>query len=111
MSSTDHPFDRGFEAMKHPVRRRVFLALSDDNPMQVDDVGESPEPTDVHDIVTDGEEKIALIHVHLPKLADADLIDWDRANRIVRRGPNWEEIQPLIQLINGHRERLPDTHT
>lgn len=36
-------------------------------------------------------------------------IEWDRDSGELSKGPNWEEIAPLLRLIHEHREELPDT--
>jgi len=52
-------------------------------------------------------ETIALLHNHLPKLADSGFIDWDRDRQVVTRGPRFGEIEPLIELMVDHRDELP----
>lgn len=49
-----------------------------------------------------------LHHVHLPKLADAGYIEHDRETGEVRRGPKFDEIAPLLQLMANHPDELPD---
>jgi len=36
------------------------------------------------------------------------LIDWDRQSGELSKGPNWNEIAPLLQLIADNRDELPD---
>lgn len=48
-----------------------------------------------------------LFHDHLPKLDDAGFIDWNRTRGVVRRGPRFPEIAPLIGLLNVHWSGLP----
>lgn len=36
------------------------------------------------------------------------LIEWDREAGQVRRGPDWKEIDPLLNLIQNHRDELTD---
>lgn len=43
--------------------------------------------------------RIVLHHKHLPMLADAGYITWDRAADIVERGPQFDEIRSLIELF------------
>lgn len=49
----------------------------------------------------------ALYHVHLPKLAEAAYIEWDADTQTIRRGPNFDEIAPLLQLMADHEDELP----
>lgn len=46
-----------------------------------------------------------LHHTHLPKLEAANIIEID--DGVIRRGPNWDEIEPLLTIIDENRERLP----
>lgn len=48
-----------------------------------------------------------LYHNHLPKLADAGYIKWDRKNDVIRRGPRLAAIAPLISLMQRHADELP----
>lgn len=43
-----------------------------------------------------------LHHVHLPKLAHAGYIEWDRDSNVVARGPRYNEIEPLLELLREH---------
>jgi len=52
--------------------------------------------------------QVNLEHVHLPKLADMGFIEWDRESGDLSKGPNWDEIAPLLQLMYDHQDELPD---
>lgn len=95
--------DELFDVLSHPYRRRILTRLSDHNPR---DEGEFDQRAlaseDDPDLPDDG-----LFHNHLPKLDDAGFIDWDRENGVVRRGPRFREIAPLIDLMVEHRDELP----
>ncbi len=47
-------------------------------------------------------------HVHLPKLEEYGFIEWDRDSHEVRKGPKFNEIQPLLELLVSHSDELPD---
>lgn len=47
-------------------------------------------------------------HVHLPKLEEKGFIKWEREANVIRAGPQFEEIQPLLQLMHDHADELPD---
>ncbi|WP_276272544.1 DUF7344 domain-containing protein [Haloarcula litorea] len=53
-------------------------------------------------------ELVELHHTHLPKLADADVIEWDRETGVVTRGPAFDEVEPFTRLLADNREALPD---
>jgi len=48
-------------------------------------------------------------HGNLPQLADANYIKWDRDTDLVWRGPRFDDLRPLLELLWGHRSELPDT--
>lgn len=53
------------------------------------------------------ETKAALVHTHLPKLAEAGYIEWDRESGTIEKGPAFDEIEPLLELIEENAEELP----
>lgn len=52
--------------------------------------------------------KQELYHTHLPKLAEAGFINWDPESGLITRGPRFEEIGPLLRLMNDHQDELPE---
>ncbi|WP_226480326.1 DUF7344 domain-containing protein [Natrinema amylolyticum] len=46
-------------------------------------------------------------HVHLPKLAEYGFIEWDREDHVVTKGPRFDDVRPLLELVDGQRERAP----
>lgn len=48
-----------------------------------------------------------LSHVHLPKLEDSGLIEWDSEAGTVSRGPAFEEVEPVLRLLAANADRLP----
>jgi len=96
--------DRMFAVLSHPYRRRILLLVSEHNPraedeFAVDDL--STEDDDIELLTTE------LYHVHLPRLAEAGYIDWDREAATIRRGPKFDEIAPLLRLMYTHQDELP----
>jgi hypothetical protein len=53
------------------------------------------------------ESEIALVHNHLPKLEETGYIEWDRDTDEISKGPRFEEIEPLLELIENHADELP----
>lgn len=102
-------FDRALSALGSRQRRQLLVALLDHDP-QSD--GETVAVSERFDPVTDGGDParpdIRFAHVHLPKLTDLGYITWDREAGRVGRGPNWSEIEPLLELLRSHDEDLPD---
>jgi len=97
--------DRMFDALRHPYRRRILLLVSEHNPREEDEfsVGDLATEDDDLELLT-----TELYHAHLPKLAESGYIDWDEETQTIRRGPNFEEVAPLLRLMTEHRDDLPD---
>lgn len=94
-----------FQALAHPYRRQLLVALLDHNPQDDSDV----DPLDI--FVSDGESdafETELRHSHLPALEAKGFITWDRDTGEISKGPNWESIQPLMELIHENRDSLPE---
>ena len=53
------------------------------------------------------ETKAALVHNHLPKLEAAGYIEWDKESGTIEKGPEFDEIEPLLELIEQHSDELP----
>jgi hypothetical protein len=85
--------------LSHPHRRRVLTLISRRNPRDEAEFAPDAPAGDVG--------AISLQHNHLPKLADAGFIDWDRERQRVMRGPRFDEIAPLLDLLHAHRDELP----
>lgn len=94
-----------FDILSHPARRRLLVALDAQNPRDEDDLASNS-------IAGDGENlellEQEMYHSHLPKLEEAGFINWDRDRGTITRGPRFEEIEPLIKLMNDHQDELPD---
>ena len=94
-----------FDALCHPYRRRILLLVGEHNPR---DEGEfsvevlATEDEDLELLTTE------LYHAHLSKLAEPGYIEWDEDLHSVRRGPNFDEIAPLLRLTNDHRDEFPE---
>lgn len=96
--------DRALSALANKHRRRLLVALLEHNPQNDVPVTES---------VHAGEKEFEVLrdemfHIHLPKLEDAGFIRWDREAHTVSRGPQFDEIRPLLELIHDHADELPD---
>jgi len=44
-----------------------------------------------------------LVHVQRRRL-----LEWDRRNHEVVKGPNFEAIRPLLELLDDHQDELPE---
>jgi len=96
--------DDVLDALGDVQRRKLLVGLLDHNPQD-----------DTPVVVADSEQDqdamrrlISMQHVHLPKLEEYGFIEWDQDTHEVRKGPNFEEIQPLLELLASHSDELPD---
>lgn len=97
--------DEYLQALTDTHRRRLLVALLEHNP-QRDTVA---VPEDVHE----GEKALETLqtkfyHSHLPRLEEAGFIRWNRDTHEVVKGPRFEEIRPLLELMRDHADELPD---
>lgn len=90
-------FDDCLRALEHERRRAVVTALTDaDSPHSVATLADG-----------DARRRLALMHIHLPMLADGGYVDWDRDTGGVRPGPRFGELVALLALLRIHEDDLP----
>ncbi|MFC4439494.1 MULTISPECIES: DUF7344 domain-containing protein [Natrialbaceae] len=100
--SSKSSLDAILDVLTDGDRRRLLVALlernSQDRPsLQLpDDIALEEEQLESLDV--------RMHHVHLPKLEEAGLIEWDRATNEVQRGPQFEEVRPLLAPIRDQIE-------
>lgn len=96
--------NESFEVLSHPCRRRILTRLFESNPRDEDGF----DPIELASRAGDPElVGVELHHVHLPKLAESGFIDWNRDENVIRRGPRFDEIVPLLRLTANYRDELP----
>lgn len=96
--------DRLFDALAHHHRRRILLEVADrDQALPTASVVER-----VGDGVGDGDDpQVTLYHRHLPKLAAVGYVEWNRDSGTLRRGGNFDEVAPVLQMFTDNGETLP----
>ena len=97
-----HSFDVMVDALSNVQRRKLLVALlehdpQDDSPVVTDDESEQ-------DAVA---QLVKMNHVPLPKLEEHGFIEWDRENDEVSKGPAFDGIRPLLELLVAHEDELP----
>lgn len=99
--------DRVLAVLRHGRRRRVLTRLADapdGGPLRVADV----RPDRVDDTGVAGEPLATeLRHVHLPKLAAAGYVEWDREAGELHLGPAYDEVGPFVDLLRANADALP----
>lgn len=97
--------DEIFRLLSHVDRRRLLVALLDHDPQR-------DEPISVLDDLQVGDRderrfQVAMVHSHLPLLEDAAVVMWDRDSHEVLAGPRFEDVRPLLELLDEHAADLP----
>lgn len=95
-------FDEMLAAVADTHRRTLLLALLEENPQDESPVGNDDSDDDAVEQLTQ------MRYVHLPKLVEYGFINWDKEASEVTKGPNFEEIRPLLELLRDHEDELPD---
>lgn len=54
-----------------------------------------------------GELPMRLHHVHIPKLDDAGVVDWNRQRGVVTRGERFDAVEPTLTLLADNPSKLP----
>lgn len=93
-------WDRVLDVLSHRQRRLILFMLARGEP-----VTESGLQVRGSDDARRGEN--AVRHIHLPKLAEAGYVDWDRDTGAITKGPRYDEVEPLLELIENHSDELP----
>ncbi len=97
--------DDALDALAHVQRRKLLVALLDHNPQDDSPVVIAPHETDAEAMM----RIMKMDHVHLPKLVDYGFIEWDRDKNEVAKGPNFDEIRPMLELLDDHHDELPES--
>jgi len=91
------------DALANVQRRKLLVALLEHNPQDDDPV-----------VIADSESEsdavkrlLSMQHVHLPKLVEYGFIEWNKDTHEVMKGPNFDEIRPLLELLDNHEDELP----
>ena len=101
----DEGFDNALHALSDKYRRQLLLSLLEHNPQDDND-------HDPLNLLSETEEaevlQSELVHKHLPKLDDMGYISWNRTTNKISKGPNWDDVSPLLKLMYTNQDELPD---
>lgn len=96
--------DSLLDALGHGDRRWLLRAL-----LKADSEGDLPIEIDQLDHEsTDTALRLSMHHVHLPKLDDRGFVDANLDQYSVTTGPRFDEMKPLLELLDTNRHLLPD---
>lgn len=96
-------FDRLLDALQSRPRRQLLVNLARKNPRD--------EADQLDELTVEGDEAAFLTrlhHVDLPKLDEMGFVEWDRRTGEITRGPQFDEIRPVIEMMIRHADELPD---
>lgn len=104
--ASDKPsMDTVLDVLAARYRRRLLMALLEHNPQDDDDtqipIDEALDEEDAKSL------RIAIKHGHLPKLEELGFVEWSRDENLVRKGPRFEDVKPLLELMDDHADELP----
>lgn len=92
-----------FGALEDEHRRELLLDLLESNPQTV--ATQIPAGGETAQAAVDQELQIAMYHTHLPKLEDQGFVRWDKDTGKVVKGPQFEEIRPLLECVRELTKR------
>jgi len=95
--------DEIVDTLRHPIRRRLLFSLYE----QGQDASELPLQQISGLSFEEENIRTKLYHVHLPKLEEKGYVRWDGDEHIITKGPEWNEIEPLLRLVYNHLNELP----
>ena len=103
VAATSPRLDEALDALGNVHRRRLLMGLRRRRRARLDAA--------TRDAAVGGGRdrdrlKVELFHVHLPKLADAGFVEWNRRRGSVARGPRFDEIEPLLRFLDEHASEL-----
>lgn len=102
--------DRIFESLSHPRRRCVLYCLRDQEPRAVADLAtevaawEQGVPVGEVSEATSRRIQADLRHVHLPKLEDDKLLEYDFRSGTVRYGTRSDALDEFVDLATEFEE-------
>lgn len=116
--------DEMFEALANVRRRRLLVGLLYHDPQPVPELtGEDRKLLGANESLldelldrprgstSDDTALVQLYHVHLPMLAENGFIEWQRDAHVVTKGPQFDDLEPLLRLLDAHRVDPPAMET
>jgi cytochrome c553 len=92
---------KSFEALADGQRREVLFSMHSKPTGNRDSMAVATLCGRTHET-----EASELHHVHLPKLEDYGLIEWNRTSDLIAKGPRFDEIEPLLDVLADNQEVL-----
>lgn len=103
LDGQSHSIDGYLDALANGERRALLYALLTHNPQSDTPAVVSAFESEPHDRV------VRMKHVHLPKLEDHGLVVWNRERAEVSKGPKFDDLRQLLELMHDHEvDPLPE---
>lgn len=94
--------DNAFNALAHEDRRRLLIALLEDNPQP--DTGAVSVDGGSGSVSATQQLDVQMYHQHLPKLEDYGYIKWNKDANEVVKGSRFDELRPLLACVADHAD-------
>ncbi|MFC6954576.1 DUF7344 domain-containing protein [Halorubellus litoreus] len=100
------PLERVFDILRNERRQRVlgYLAVTDDDVIRIGDLAEHVAAIEndmpVNALSSQQRKRVyvALYQCHLPKMADAGVIEFDKDRGTIEVGPNADQLRPYLDI-------------
>ena len=88
------------DALRVRSRRVILMSL----------LGDTTEIsiTTLEDVIDHENAQMRLQHSDLPRLVDAGYIEWGGESDTISTGPNFSEVEPLVQLLKEYNTAFPE---
>jgi len=87
--------DEYLRVLAHEHRRQLLTIL-----LERGDQAEVAIPEAVVRDDTDRDTvRLSFHHIHVPKLDELGLVEWDRDAGVVTKGPNFDDVRSLIEAV------------
>ncbi|WP_323675902.1 hypothetical protein [Halorubellus sp. PRR65] len=109
------PLERVFDILRNERRQRVlgYLAVSDDDVVRIGDLAEHVAAVEndmpVNALSSQQRKRVyvALYQCHLPKMADADVVEFDKDRGTIELGPNADQLRPYLDIDEDSDDERP----
>ena len=100
-------WNRLFTALAANPRRELICSLMDRSASATVSL---PESAMSRNVPSDPQHlRRALVHRHLPMLADLELVEWEDEPFVASRGPRFHEIETVMAGVISVSDELPDS--
>lgn len=99
-------FNDFLNIVANDYRRRLLIALLEHDRREETD---RRLPDDIATTDAARDKQVAeLRHCHLPMLTRSELIEWEPETNTVAKGPRFDDIRPLLEVLATQSDELPD---